>query len=158
MLCAGTLAFAQTKENAGPPPGKALPGEQYGAVISSKQTKKALTAAELQKKLKQEKKVENVAVKGKVKEVCKAEGCWVTLETENGERFFVKNKDHAFLVPLALEGKTVVVEGNAEQKTTSVEELKHFAEDAKKPKSEIDAITKPKEEVRFSATGIKVLK
>ena len=61
------------------------------------------------------------------------------------------------MVPLALVGKTVVVEGSAEKKVTSVKELKHFAEDAKKPQSEIDAITKPKEEVRMQATGIKVV-
>jgi hypothetical protein len=40
-------------------------------------------------------------------------------------------KDYAFFVPTALEGKTVVLEGSAESKTTSVKELQHYAEDAK---------------------------
>ena len=33
----------------------------------------------------------------------------------------------------------------------------NYAEDAKKPQAEIDAITKPKEEIRFVANGIKVV-
>ncbi len=156
VLAIATLSFAQQTEKKGPPPGKALVGDSYGATVS--ENAKTLSAKKLQKKLKKSKKVENVVVKGKVKEVCKAEGCWLTLETDNGDRFFVKNKDHAFLVPLALEGKMVEIEGSAEMKTTSVKELKHFAEDAKKSQAEIDAITKPKDEVRFSATGIKVVK
>ena len=58
-------------------------------------------------------------------------------------------KDYAFFVPTALEGKTVVLEGSAESKTTSVKELQHYAEDAKKSQAEIDAITEPKTETRF---------
>ena len=67
-------------------------------------------------------------------------------------------KDYGFFVPTALIGKTVVLEGNAESKTTSVNELKHYAEDAKKPQSEIDAIKDPKTETRFLASAIKVVK
>ena len=46
----------------------------------------------------------------------------------------------------------------AETKTISVEEQRHYAEDAKKPTAEIEAITKPKEEIRFLASGIRVVK
>ena len=74
-----------------------------------------------------------------------------------GEKFFVKMKDYAFFVPTALVGKNVVLEGNAETKVISVDEQKHYAEDAKKSQAEIDAITKPKEEIRFLASGIKVV-
>jgi hypothetical protein len=66
-------------------------------------------------------------------------------------------KDYAFFVPTALKGKTVVLDGTAERKVTSVDEQKHYAEDAKKPQAEIDAITTPKEEIRFVANGIKVV-
>jgi len=66
-------------------------------------------------------------------------------------------KDYAFFVPVALKGKNVVLEGTAEKEITSVDELKHYAKDAKKSKNEIDAITVPKEEIRFLAKGIKVL-
>jgi hypothetical protein len=73
-------------------------------------------------------------------------------------KFFVKMKDYAFFVPTALKGKTVVLEGNAETKIISVDEQKHYAEDAKKSQKEIDAITQPQEEIRFVANGIKVIK
>ena len=66
-------------------------------------------------------------------------------------------KDYAFFVPTALKGKTVVMEGKAENKEISVNELKHYAEDAKKSQAEIDKITKPENETRFLASGIKVV-
>lgn len=99
----------------------------------------------------------DVKVKGKVVEVCKAEGCWIRMETPNGP-MMIKMKDHAFLVPLALNGKTIVVEGIAAMKETSVEMQKHLAEDAGKSKAEIDAITTPKKEIILQATGILVVK
>ena len=95
-------------------------------------------------------------VTGKVIEVCKAEGCWVRMETRSGS-ILVKMKDHAFLVPVALEGKTIVADGVATFKETSVAQLRHFAEDAGKTKEEIEKITIPKKEIVFQATGIKVL-
>lgn len=151
------LAFSQEKKKSGPPEGNALVGDTYGAQVSAKVEKSAITPAKLEEKLQKDKKVENVAVKGKVTNVCEKKGCWLTIETENNEQFFVKMKDYAFFVPTALIGKNVVLEGNAETKLTTVDELKHYAEDAKKPQSEIDAITDPKEEIRFMANGIKVV-
>ena len=95
-------------------------------------------------------------VTGKVIEVCKAEGCWVRMETKSGS-MLVKMKDHAFLVPVALEGKKIVADGVATFKETSVAQLRHFAEDAGKTKEEIAKITEPKKEIVFQAVGIKVL-
>jgi hypothetical protein len=51
----------------------------------------------------------------------------------------------------------VIIDGKVELKTTSVAELKHYAEDAKKSKEEIDAIAKPEKEVRVLAKGIVVV-
>ncbi|GEJ44330.1 DUF4920 domain-containing protein [Chryseobacterium sp. ON_d1] len=149
-----SLAFAQS----GPPAGKALVGDTYGGQLTSSVESKAITVDKLNKQLKKDnKKVENVAVKGKVTDVCDKKGCWLTIQTEDNSKFFVKMKDYAFFVPTALKGKNVVLEGNAERKVISVNEQKHYAEDAKKPQSEIDAITQPKEEIRFVANGIKVV-
>lgn len=155
-----TVAFAQEAEKPkySPPAGNALVGDSYGAGVSAAAEQKAITPKALDKKLKKAKKIENVAVKGKVVEVCEKKGCWLTVETDNNERFFVKMKDYAYFVPTALEGKNVVLEGVAESKVVTVDELKHYAEDAKKSQAEIDAITKPEEEIRFMASGIKVVK
>ncbi|MGZ5189168.1 MAG: DUF4920 domain-containing protein, partial [Kaistella sp.] len=157
-IAISTVINAQQSEKvAGPPAGNALVGEVYGTKVSGKSEESAISPKKLEKKLKSSKKLENVAVKGKVTDVCDKKGCWLTVETENNEKFFVKMKDYAFFVPTALKGKNVILEGNAETKVITVDEQKHYAEDAKKSQAEIDAITKPQEEIRFVASGIKVV-
>ena len=115
----------------------------------------AIPANDLGAKLKGAEPVE-VKVTGKVVEVCKDEGCWIRMETANGP-MLIKMKDHAFLVPLVLNGKNVVVQGTATLKETSVEMLRHYAEDAGKSKAEIEAIKEPKKEITMQARGILVL-
>ncbi|MEO6405190.1 MAG: DUF4920 domain-containing protein [Ferruginibacter sp.] len=95
-------------------------------------------------------------VKGKVVEVCKAEGCWLKMETANGT-MMIRMKDHKFMVPVSLSGKTIVAQGTATVKETSVDMLKHYAEDAGKSADEIAKITEPKKEIVMQATGILVL-
>lgn len=153
-LLGSSLTFAQS----GPPEGNTLNGDIYGEQLTLKAESKAITVDQLNKDLiKNNKKVKNVIIRGKVTDVCDKKGCWLTIQTEDHSKFFVKMKDYAFFVPTALKGKNVLLEGDAEIKTVSVNEQKHYAEDAKKPQSEIDAITQPKEEIRFVATGIKVV-
>jgi len=96
-------------------------------------------------------------VKGKVVEVCKAEGCWIRLQKADGSSMMVRSKDHAFLMPENIVGKTVLVEGNATVKEVSEEMRKHYAEDAGKSKDEIAKIKGPEKDVQFSAKGVKVL-
>jgi len=78
------------------------------------------------------------------------------METADGT-MLIKMKDHAFLVPLSMNGKTIVADGTVTLKETSVEMLKHYAEDAGKSKAEIDAIKEPKKEITMQAKGILVL-
>ena len=159
FICFSASSFAQEAvEKAAPPAGNALVGDYYGENISNAIVDKAISVEDLEKDLKTANKIESVAVKGEVTDVCPKRGCWVSVKTENGASFFVKMKDYAFFVPTALKGKNVVLEGDVERKVTSVEDLKHYAKDAKKTKAEIDAITMPKEEIRFLANGIKVIK
>jgi len=97
-------------------------------------------------------------LQGKVLSSCPKKGCWINIELADKTNMFVKFKDYGFFVPTDLVGKTVVLDGIAFTKMTSVDELKHYAEDAKKPQSEIDAITEPKKQVRFLADGVLVVK
>ena len=128
-----------------------------GTVFGAKVTEEGAVPADLlAENLTVTGQTKEVKITGVVKEVCKAEGCWVRMETKEGS-ILVKMKDHAFLVPVALEGKTIVADGVATFKETTVEQLRHFAEDAGKTKNEIEAITEPKKEIVFQATGIKVL-
>lgn len=101
-------------------------------------------------------KVMPTKVQGEVLQVCEKEGCW--LKIKNGdETIMVKMRDHAFLVPVAMKGKTIVVKGDAQLKETSVADLKHYAEDAGKSKEEIEKITQPKKEVIINADGIIII-
>ncbi len=97
-----------------------------------------------------------IKVKGKVIEVCKAEGCWLRMETASGS-MIIRMKDHKFFVPVSMQGKTIVAEGTATLKETTVDMLKHYAEDAGKSKEEIAAIKEPKKEIVLQAKGVLVL-
>ena len=96
-------------------------------------------------------------ITGKVVEVCRAEGCWLKLEKADGGSMMVKAKNHSFLVPVDLIGKSVVVDGEAEVKEVSEEMRKHYAEDAGKSKKEIDKIKGTEKQIIFQATGVKVM-
>ncbi|PBI93407.1 hypothetical protein BSF41_04870 [Flavobacterium sp. ACN2] len=158
FVCFFTSSFAQEAvEKPAPPAGNASVGDYYGENVSEALMSKAISVGELQKDLKATNKIESVAVRGEVTDVCPKRGCWISVKTDDGASFFVKMKDYAFFVPTAVKGKNVVLEGSVERKVTSVEELKHYAKDAKKTKAEIGAINAPKEEIRFLASGIKVV-
>jgi Domain of unknown function (DUF4920) len=147
------IIFAAATVMAQPPKGPAKKGMAFG-------TKPAEAGAVTPDKLSgllEGKQSADVKVKGKVVEVCKMEGCWIRMETANGP-MMIKMKDHAFTVPLALNGKIIVAEGAAAVKETSVEMQKHLLEDAGKSKEEIDAIKEPKKEIILQATGILVVK
>ena len=135
-----------------PPEGPADRGMTFGEKITADG---AILASEMAGKLKGADPV-GVKVTGKIIEVCKAEGCWVRMETASGP-MLIKMKDHKFLVPLSMNGKNVVVDGTVTVKETSVEMLKHYAEDGGKSKAEIDAIKEPKKELSMQAKGILVL-
>jgi hypothetical protein len=95
-------------------------------------------------------------VTGKVKEVCKAMGCWISLEKADGTTLKVKSKDHGFFMPQNLVGRTVVVEGVASVKEITEAKRKHYAEDAGKSKEEINKIKGSSKEIEFIANGIEV--
>lgn len=98
-----------------------------------------------------------VKLVGTVASVCKKKGCWmnvVSADSKKAEPLFVKFKDYGFFMPLDCEGRKVVIQGTAYKSVTSVEELRHYAEDAGKSQAEIEAIKKPQEEVKFIASGV----
>ena len=102
-----------------------------------------------------------VVMRAKVGEVCQAKGCWMNVVdaagTAEGE-MFVQFQDYGFFMPKDIAGREVIVEGKAYKQETSVEELKHYAEDAGKSAEEIAAITEPVMEKKFMATGVVLVK
>jgi hypothetical protein len=91
---------------------------------------------------------------GVVVEVCQQKGCWMKIDLGEEKTIRVTFKDYGFFMPKDIAGKTVVMDGYAKKTVTSVAKLRHFAEDAGKPKEEIEAITDPLEEVTFLAYGV----
>ena len=136
-----------------PPAGDAKPGDWYGEKPT---VNGAIGIAEIPAKLAVNESFDT-KITAKVLDVCSKKGCWLKLAVNDSTTAFVKMKDYAFFLPTAIKGKTIVLDGAAMMKTTSVDELKHYAQDAKKSKDEIAAITKPEKEIRFTATGILVV-
>ena len=135
---------AQTSQ----PPAPNATGE-YGVVQFSAKEAQTLPATLTEKE---------IIIKTTVAEVCPKKGCWMNVKNPNQtDQVRVTFKDYGFFVPTELVGKEVALQGRYVKHIESVEEQKHLLQDAKRPQKEIDAITKPKETLRFVATGVKDL-
>ena len=137
------------------------------ALVSSKDTantfgsdfkvEKVMKLDEVMAMLQTKESLDDVVVEGQVEGVCQAKGCWMNLSNgkNKDKTMFVKFQDYGFFMPLDLTGN-VVMKGKAFKEETSVEELRHYAEDEGKSQEEIAAITEPKVELKFIATGVKI--
>lgn len=146
--CMAGVATAQ------PPSGPAKPGNIYGANTTAAGT---VPISKLPLLLPDTGTLAT-KVTAKVLDVCPKKGCWMKLQVNDSTTAFVKMKNYGFFVPVDMIGKTVVLDGEAYIKETSVKELRHYAEDAKKTAAEVAAITAPKREIRFTANGILVVR
>lgn len=148
-------AFAAAVSIGQPPKVPANKGAKFGNdvtvenAVAVPQMVQSLQALEGEKKM-------DVKIQGEVVQVCEAEGCWLRMKNGDGT-IMVRMKDHKFFVPTAMKGKTIVVQGEAQVKETSVAQLRHYAEDAGKSKEEIEKIKESKKEVVLNADGIVVI-
>lgn len=139
--------------NANNPETKA--GSIYGTEFK---VKKTLNGEKFLKKTTKVGEKVNMQIEGEVIDVCSKKGCWANVKLDNGTVVFIKMKDYAFFLPMeGLEGKRVVLDGEGYKEVFSIDELKHYAADAKKSQEEIDAIVAPETKYRFTAKGIKVI-
>lgn len=92
-------------------------------------------------------------VSAKINEVCQMKGCWMKLDLGSDQDVMVTFKDYGFFMPLNAEGE-VIINGKAFLKETSVDDLRHYAEDAGKSAEEIAAITQPEKTFAFEADGV----
>jgi hypothetical protein len=141
---------AANKENVN---GKSAIAEYDTIVGESFQPENILAVADLEGKMKGNESLELV-IEGTVKSCCQKKGCWMRVDTGNGEAMMVTFKDYGFFVPFESAGKTAIMKGVAYYDTISVEMLKHYAEDAGKSEAEIAAITEPELAVSFEASGV----
>ena len=153
LLIIATACGSKSEKAETPDAGTTGTNEYYGDTIT---TDGAIAITELVAALGDE-DVKEVKVKGKVGEVCQMKGCWMTMDLGNGEEMIVRFKDYGFFVPKDCTGRDAVLEGVVERTVTSVDDLRHYAEDAGKSQEEIMAITEPKAGLEFTASGVVLL-
>lgn len=95
---------------------------------------------------------------GTIAEVCQAKGCWMKVDLDQGNQVFVKFKDYGFFVPTNAANSKVILNGIAFSEKVSIEEQRHYAEDAGKSKEEISKIKTSKQTIRFEASGVLIKK
>jgi hypothetical protein len=149
-LCLGFSAITFAQSTIAP----ANAGVTYGKAVTADN---ALNTEALNTTLRKD-SVYNGKITGTVVEVCKKKGCFMKLSQANGNPIMVQFTDYAYFMPQNIVGKTVVVEGKAKVKETSVERLKHYAADAGKTKEEIAMINEPKKDISIMADGVLVVK
>jgi hypothetical protein len=128
--------------------------DYYGDTITLEDAVEVTTLPELMKG----KQLLEAKLSGTIQECCQKKGCWMKLELGNGQMLRVGFKDYAFFMPLDAAGSKVIMQGIATYDTTTVEALRHYAEDAGKTKDEIAAITEPEIELVFEASGVRLKK
>ena len=126
---------------------------KYGADLSDA---KAVKATKLSKTI-DGKETMQLKLEGEISEVCQMSGCWMKVDTGDGNEIRVTFKDYGFFVPKDAAGKKATFEGEAKMETVDVATLKHYAEDAGKSKEEIDAITEPETKLTFIASGVEIV-
>ena len=161
FLCLAALVACQQKTQENANTADTMPAEEasveavemnyYGEKITDEGavTKDALSA------MLEGKDSVKVKLSGEILSTCRLKGCWMEVNLGENAGMRVTFKDYGFFVPKeGMEGKETIVEGYAKQIETDVETLKHYAEDAGKSQAEIDAITEPKREIAFVASGV----
>ena len=95
-------------------------------------------------------------ISGQIIDVCPKKGCWMNVKV-NTDTVFVKFKDYSFFVPkTGIEGKQILMSGKIFMDTITVERLRHYAEDAKKSKEEIELIRTPEYKFNMIANSVAI--
>lgn len=128
----------------------------YSLVGESFRNSDVLSAEEMNEEFQEMEIGDTIQVRfeSNVASVCQKKGCWMNLKLPQEDEVMVRFKDYAFFVPKDIKGQKVVVNGKAYVTEVSVEEQRHFAEDAGKSPEEVAAIVKPKKTFSFLADGV----
>lgn len=98
--------------------------------------------------------VVSTKIQGEIIETCAKKGCWMKVKADD-DTLMVRFKDYAFFVPKAgVDGKSVIMNGEAFYDTLSVDLLRHYAEDAGDSEEDILLITEPQFVLSFTADGV----
>lgn len=92
---------------------------------------------------------------GKVLKVDRPKGGWFQMDAGHGKIIKVHFKDYDISIPMALKGRTVMIQGVA-QKEFIADDMQHFAGDTVKGKKQHQVKTNPQQRLTFEATGLMV--
>ena len=155
ILLITTVIVACKNENKAIELNEETPEMAYATFGDNIDTEGVITASEMAEHYKSLNVGDTLTAKvsAKINEVCSKKGCWMKLDLGNDEEVMVTFKDYGFFMPLNAEGD-VIINGKAFVSETSVENLRHYAEDAGKTAEEIAAITQPEKTFAFEADGV----
>ena len=97
-----------------------------------------------------------VRLRGAVTAVCQTKGCWMHLGSEK-QPVMVKFKDYAFFVPKDGAGRVAVVEGKLEFVQETLEQTRHYLEDAGRHE-EAAKVTEGRKIYTLMASGVALRK
>jgi hypothetical protein len=97
-----------------------------------------------------------VRLEGTIHSICQTKGCWMLLG-DAPQQVFVKFKDYAFFMPKDGAGRTAIVEGPLAMKQETVEQTRHYLEDAGKH-DEAKLVTEGRKIFTVMASGVALQK
>ena len=101
-----------------------------------------------------------VRVEGKVAGVCAKKGCWLELESRDGDHLRVKVEDDVIVFPRESEGRCAVAQGTVEVKDLTREQwagwLRHMAEEQGEVFDEESVGSGPYRLVQIKGTGAEI--
>jgi hypothetical protein len=97
----------------------------------------------------------NTTLRGQIIKVTKAKGGWFELDAGKGKIIAAHFKNYNITIPVALAGKTVLIDGVA-QKQFIADDLQHFAGDTVRGKKQHKVKTDPKRRLIFEVRGLMV--
>jgi hypothetical protein len=97
-----------------------------------------------------------VRLEAPITAVCQTKGCWMHLGNQQPP-VMVKFKDYGFFVPKDASGRVAIVEGTMTMKQETVEQTRHYLEDAGKHE-EAAKVTEGRRLYHFMASGVAIKK
>lgn len=123
----------------------------FGAAITAEG---AQPVAKLDSLIGTNKEIANVKLEGKITDVCKKAGCWLSVE-KDGKNMMVFCGSESYKVPKNSVGKTAVFEGRAFHDTLTPDMLRHLAMDGGMSEADAKAkYTQPEPTMSVDAKGI----
>ncbi len=125
----------------------------FGAPLTMKEEAITLTAA-----ISKGGSKDPMKISGKIATVCKAKGCWFTLQHDKSPEVRVKMKDYGFFVPKNADGGKATVEGILSKRIVPKAEAQHYADDAVKAGEKAKVVKSDEEVFELIVSGVEITK